>query len=65
MLPRRNSKTVNGKDMSRFQVVLNPIELSPEENKARLERLCKLIFPYLSIDDTYSQKRKKRKKIST
>ena len=65
MPSRRNSKTVNGKDMSRFKIILNPIELSPEENKARLERLCKLIFPHLSIDDTCSQKRKKIKKIST
>lgn len=62
MASRRSSKTVNAKDMSRFKVILNPIELSREENKARLERLCNLIFPYLSIDDTYSRKRKKIKK---
>ena len=58
-IKRRNSRTMNKEDMSHFQVILNPIELSPEENKARLKRLCKLIFPHLSVDDTYGQKRKK------
>ncbi len=35
------------KDMSRFQVVLCPVELSPREDQARLKRLCRLIFPHL------------------
>lgn len=58
---KRNSRTLNKEDMSHFRIVLNPIELSPEEDKARLKRLCRLIFPHLSVNGTYSQKKKKEK----
>ena len=44
---KRVKRTAGKEELRHFKVIVRPIALSPEENQARLRRLCRLIFPHL------------------
>ena len=46
---KRSCMTMGKEEIAKMKVILRPVALSPEEDKARIKRLCRLIFPHKKL----------------